>query len=538
MKNKVLTKILAVTLAISMVMGLAACGNGGGSTSGGSTDKTEGEISYPMKEAATIDVWATYPTLPESITDYADSPWHTGLEKVTGIKVNWSGPVAGADWFQAFNILLTEEDLPTVIAYPVDVNDAVQLLEDGLIYDLAEYLPKYAPNYWAYINAEGNEQILYDVTADGGRIYGIYSIRENEYNSTFQGPVIRQDWLDECGLDVPVTLEDWENVLVAFNKKYGAKLAFAQNRWSVGISSGVGAKAGELKATQFIDENGKVQLANVQPEYKEMLTWMNRWYKMGLIDEDSFTMADSSMREKALQNKVGLSITAMSQVTAWTEDAEANNTGAKWVGIEYPREAAGVPTSAIQTSSLVQKTCAMITTQSTEDELIAALRWIDYGYSEEGLLYHNFGTEDVSYTVDENGNYVWTDIVKNDPEGLDIGIAKYSAASEAPLSIQLTSFVKSKNNEAAGEAVYKWIENTEANKYIIPNVLSIAEEDSDYYTDTYAVITAKVKEMTTKFIMGQRPLNEFDAFVQELYDLGLQKCLDIQQAAYDRYMDK
>ena len=52
------------------------------------------------------------------------------------------------------------------------------------------------------------------------------------------------------------------------------------------------------------------------------------------------------------------------------------------------------------------------------------------------------------------------------------------------------------------------------------------------------MISAKVSEMTSKFILGKRPLSEFDAYVQELMDLGLKECLDIRQNAYDEYKAK
>ena len=43
-------------------------------------------------------------------------------------------------------------------------------------------------------------------------------------------------------------------------------------------------------------------------------------------------------------------------------------------------------------------------------------------------------------------------------------------------------------------------------------------------------------EMMFKFITGERSLDEFDAFVEELKGMGSERISELQQAAYDRFM--
>ena len=73
--------------------------------------------------------------------------------------------------------------------------------------------------------------------------------------------------------------------------------------------------------------------------------------------------------------------------------------------------------------------------------------------------------------------------------------------------------------------------------YTMPAV-SLTTEESDIYTSTYNDINTYVSETVLLFINGDKPLDEFDEFVENIRNLGIQDCLDCQQAAYDRYLKR
>ena len=257
---------------------------------------------------------------------------------------------------------------------------------------------------------------------------------------------------------------------------------------------------------------------------------------MGLLDPDSFTMTDEGVRSKALNNEIGVSYTAMSQLTNFVADAEAQGTGAVWVGMEYPRTAPGAPTSMIMGGTTAMGMYSMITKECSEEEMITALKWLNYGYTEEGLLYNNFGTEGVSYTFDANGDIIFTELITEDEDGLNEAVKKYTACHSTPFAgIQLERHVQLKNNAVSVEAVYKWIENTEVQKHVVPGIALTADE-TIAYNDKLTPIRGYIDEMGLKFVTGEEDLADFDEFVKTLEEMGLQECLDIQQAAYDRFM--
>jgi putative aldouronate transport system substrate-binding protein len=45
-----------------------------------------------------------------------------------------------------------------------------------------------------------------------------------------------------------------------------------------------------------------------------------------------------------------------------------------------------------------------------------------------------------------------------------------------------------------------------------------------------------ISETIPQFITGQKPMTEYDAFVEQLKSMNIDRCIEIQQAALDRYI--
>lgn len=561
MKKKWLSRALAVALAGVMTAGmLAGCGKQDGSqtsvqseasqTDGSiqSDDATQSEtqtaevpeeVTYPVDTDVSLSFYIRYQTqLAKSAAyvDYNSVPFYAGLSEKTGIDIDWQSYADGADVAAAYNLMLQEEELPNII-FGGGCDDSAELYADGLIYDLTEYLPTYAPDFWEYINLPENEANKRAITNEEGQFFFIPFIRESNYNITYLGPVIRQDWLDELSLEAPVTLEDWENVLKAFKENYGAYFSFRVLRFNnAGIAGGTGAFA--AFSLKYFVEDGQIKCANTQEEWKDFLETMHRWYEEGLLDPDFSTADDTAVRSKALNGEAGIVYTAMSHLSNYIADAEKEGTGAKWVGLSYPRVEEGAPTTYIQTESQTWQPYigARVTTSCSEEELIAAIKFLNYGFTEEGMLYWNLGEEGVSYEIAEDGSLQFTDLITSDERGITEALRDYTGMYSAGIGIQMEDMIKAKNNETAVEAVYTWIDNTVASQYLCPPY-SRTEEEQRVYNDINTQLSTYVSEMALKFVTGDESLEDFDKFVEQLDAYGLQELLEIEQAAYDRYMN-
>ena len=70
-----------------------------------------------------------------------------------------------------------------------------------------------------------------------------------------------------------------------------------------------------------------------------------------------------------------------------------------------------------------------------------------------------------------------------------------------------------------------------------PNVTPTAEESEEYSTIMNEVETYR-DEMTNKFILGTESLDNFDQYVETLNSLGLQRAIEIEDAALERYNER
>lgn len=541
MKNKILKRMFAMLLAATMIVSVGACGNKkeNDDLSGKAGSAADANATYPLDTDVELSFWCgSQVALADDVASWQLSPFHSGLEEKTGVTVDWKWVNTGTDAGQAYQLLWVDTELPNIVFYNISQNEASDLLSDGLIWDLTEYLPKYAPNYWAWLNEPENEAELQAVRLSDGSFYSVASVKEDVYNQVYIGPVIRQDWLDECNLKAPVTLEDWENVLLTFKEKYGATLSFTLSSMKAcgGIASGTGSYGFANTAAYRVDDEGNVVIPQITPEYAEMMEVLARWWKLGLIDSDCLSASDDSVRQKALSGKAGIIFTRGSQCELIISDAEKEENGANWVGIEYPRTAAGEPTTAICIEA--NRTTgyhAVITTETSEDELIAALRWLDYGWTEEGALYWNFGEEGVSYTLDEDGNPQWTDLVLEDSLGANNGRKKYCGVTGSGPVNQLLAYAKANNNELMDATINAWAANTVAAEHMLPS-LEQSEEDQMMIDELWTPISTYINEESLKILTGEKPISEIDSFVDKLYDMGLQDVLDIKQKYYDEYI--
>jgi len=551
MKNKIVKKLVSTLLVGAMVVSMAACGNKEAGTSEVSkvestvtseTTKPEAtpmvpeEITYPIDTDMVLSLYCFDQLyLMDEYSNWKESPFHSYLQDETGIEIDWKFPVKGADNNQAYNLLLVENELPHMIAkanmYPAD---AKQLADDGLIWDLTDYLPIYAPDYWELLNLPENATLKKMHTAEDGRIYSIVGLDEATTSSPYQGIMLRQDWLKECGLEIPKTTEEFENVLKTFKEKYGAVLSSTSSQLRRSSLSSLTGCNGGIEA-KFYHVDGEVKFAQNEPQYKEYLTLLNKWYNEGLLDKDLLGNDNNTVRAKVLANEVGVVASAQSQLLNYSQDAEEQKTGSDWVGISVPTPDGELSTyvpdlkpnyKGVGLAAVITKTC-------TEEELAMALRFWNYGFTEEGSIYWWKGKEGVCWEYDANGNMVQTEFAANHPLGSSELPKRYTGAWGAGIYYGHTYEIEKTQPRLVYNARVAWRSNTTAAETTLPAIAFTAEEQQQY-NDLFTAISTYVDEMAFKFITGEESLDNFDAYVETLNKMGFDTCRELTQTAATR----
>lgn len=191
-----------------------------------SSEPAETGTGLPLtEEPVTLKMWFYLPAA-NGLSDYNDSDYYQWLEEKTGVHIEWIMPVEGTEQ-ESFNLIFASDEMPDLIMnqsgreYASGPDVAIA---DNVYLRLNELCDEYAPNYMALINA--NPRLQKDtITDDGNRWAFNYLYKDGRLAN--QGPTIRQDFLDKVKMDVPVTFDDWHDVLKAFKEQLNISIALS-----------------------------------------------------------------------------------------------------------------------------------------------------------------------------------------------------------------------------------------------------------------------------------------------------------------------
>lgn len=167
------------------------------------------------------------------------------------------------------------------------------------------------------------------------------------------------------------------------------------------------------------------------------------------------------------------------------------------------------------------------------NEAIAYMNWL---YTEEGILVSNYGVEGEGFEYDENGKPQYTDVVLNNPDGIPAFVATflYTSLVGTPYYNTTERKIASFSTEAEKECLNVWITN-HTGTAIYQGKMNL--EESEEYNTLVSDISTHVNEQILRFVMGDRDLSEYDMFLEELETMGMSRLVELKQAAYDRYLN-
>lgn len=451
-------------------------------------------------------------------------------EKRTGIAIKQLGGTPMTD--QKFSLLLASGELPDIflntwLQYPGGPDKAV---EQGYILKLNDLIDQYAPNLKKTL--QENPDIDKMIKTDDGTYYAFPFIR-SEIGRVYGGPIIRKDWLDELNLGIPETIEEWHTVLTAFKDKKNAASPVTFRTMFLGERTGGFAGAFGVMGNFYVND-GKVVYGYLEPGYKDYLNTMSRWYKEGLIDKDFASIDGATVDKKMTSNVSGATIGWQYYIEKYNSAVQESDPEADFVAAPYPSAVkGGLPEFGQLDNAYAGTSSAAIS--ATTKNVEAAMRWLDYAFTEEGSMLNTYGVEGTTYTL-EDGKPVYTDLVVKNPEGLgsDQVMSKYSHGTNFPM-IQQDNNLPAKY-QATTESIGIW-KQTNHESHLLPPVTPTAEE-ADEMSSIMNDINAFVKETELKIILGTDSVDNYDKYVQQMRDLGIGRALEIQQAAYERYLNR
>jgi putative aldouronate transport system substrate-binding protein len=399
MNKKNMMRLLGIAILSILFISLVACQDkdskdAGGSSKGSSSSNQNGDGGSDEPFEISIMTTAHTPEPPGK-----DSPVLQALEELTNTKIEMLF-VPNSNYEDRFNITLGSGDLPTIMLAD-KTPSFIQAVRDGAFWDLTDYIDDYENL------SQLNEITRNNISIDGG-IYGLPRTRPLGRLAV----TIRADWLENVGLEMPETIDDFYEVLKAFTNDdpdgngqddtVGTIISEYAGPWDIMQTwFGVPNKWG-------INDNGELYPHFQAPEYREALVFFKKIYDEGLVNEDFAVMDPAKWHDEFVNGTAGTVIDVADAANRnfnnmQTGDPSLESGIVDLLGaVEGPNGLFNLPTSGYNLMLAISKTAV-----KTEEDLHKVLAFMDTLSTEEGeTLAHN-GIEGTHYEI-VDGDYVPT----------------------------------------------------------------------------------------------------------------------------------
>lgn len=464
-------------------------------------------------------------------SNMGQTPYAQKLQEKTGIQVEYLHPPSGSANEQ-FNMIIASGDLPDImernwLSYKGGPESAIT---DGIVLRLNDVFEKYAPNMLAYLKA--NPDINRMIRTDNDSYYCFPFIRGDFMLLISAGILVRQDWLDELGMDVPETIDDWYTVLRAFKKRNGSapfiNSNFAHNPFANAY--------GVIPRDFMVGDDGKVLYSPIENGYRDYIATIAKWYSEGLVDPDTFSSTYDLVSARMIGSITGVAVASIgSGMGVWTNSARSRQyLSFKLTGAPIPVLNKGdTPRIFYAQYPYAAMSSAAITTRAKNVE--KAARFLDYSYSEEGHILNNFGVEGESFNW-ADGYPAYSDFITKNPDGWPISqaLAAYTRSHDVGPFIQDKRYIEQYYTlPEQKKALATWVQPYML-KYIVPPITPSREESAELSMIMSEVNTYQ-QEMEVKFIIGTEKLMNWNTYVSTIRRLGIDRAIEIMNTALSRY---
>lgn len=583
MKRKNLAKMTALLLACSMVAG--GCGNGGGDSTDNTTDNapaasntessastdnaqaqdTQGGGSAPIAEGAGYEwIAANAPKLSDELVsfklvayqevsqiDYNNMEFFKALEAATNVHIDFECFPASS-YNDQKNIMLSTNDYPDgFFGYNTLSMDDLNLYGPmGVFIPVDDLIDQYCPNYKDVLARFPNLDGMSTSLADGQK-YSWGTVNESPVRDYPDNLYINKTWLDNLGLEVPTTMEEYYEVLKAFKEQDAngngdpndeIPYTFLAINQINGYGSFFGAyghaeafNAAGSTLNHFVVEDGKVIYEPITEEWKTAIKELGKFVQDGLWDQEGFVQ-DGDQYSAKLTSATPI----VGSAYTWASGSFGDN-GDQYVAIAPLKATADAEDPKVhkrQNHVSFLGTGFSITNKCEHPEILA--QWVDLFYDETMTIMSYRGPERV-INIDENGVVTYDETPGADGAAFDTITQHEAPYDGAPKCMTNDMFVNKiitetiKNDKV--DVINEFYLNAPAS-VTLPS-MQFTDDESQFLSDYGASAQNYVESCLAEWLLGKSDIDaDWDKYLAQLETLKVQEYIDIMQTAYDRTIGK
>lgn len=465
------------------------------------------------------------------------------------------------------NLMLASDDLPDIMLnMGLTATDMVAYGSDGRqLLPMSDYInEELTPNLAELL--EKNPAAVLENTAPDGKMYTVPSFYAcyPGWGDTLgtQRVFIDTKYMEAAGIEkIPETLDEFVDMLRAF-KALDPALMGVNEIWPMVSTWGndkeflenafgwITSDTGDLTTPAWDVESKEVVVPCNQEKYGDYVTLLNTLYKERLIHPDFFTIDKTAARALYAEGAVPVLCDAapyLSIPERFDDFAAAIPVSSQWCdnGVTRKSPSYNFGKVSIAADTKYPEVC---------------MRLIDYMYSNEGSVYSLFGcpadSEDLmglngGFSLGDNDKIIFNDVASGKYESdfdyevnaIELTQGQFIPGDEGKRKLYALEMVGAENPQYPEPDLTNPDDHYrnlcyEAHKGHMVNGLPSMYMDVDQaarYADLKTVIKNYADAETAKFIVGQRPLTELDAYFEELKNIGIDEYTEICKDAYANY---
>ncbi len=486
--KKGLTIVLVLIMSFSVL--LAACGSNNNSNEGAKqSNSSTGASDTASTPSAPIKIEVVKNALGSgTVPKPEDDPVIQALNKKLNIDLTVN---LLTEYDTQLNVRLAGGNLPDV--YELPLNQISDYSERGLLLDLTPHLDQL-------------QQVIDFQTLDnfekgkiGDKQYAIIRHADIPFNTY----MIRQDWLDNLGLAMPTTPEELLEVAIAFTEndpdQNGKNDTIGLTGFGLNTFGPLYPIFGAGSPGDIYVENGQVMSAAIDPDMKSALAFINKMIASGAVDKEFLVNKNNMHIDKVKQGSAGIVYAAWHQILRDTTFAEikAINPKAEWSQVPALTGPAGTWNASYDYGRAPSYHVISKSVEKDPEKLQKIFELFSYLATDEGLQLVGFGIEGTHYEVVDGK-------IKTLPANKDIqhiSFYQLSGRNELEYLSSRFAYVEKEFMFAYEQPRLRALNGL---IYEYPEGYSIA--DVDRFTE----------EELVKFMFGEKPLDEFEAFTETL----------------------
>ena len=440
-----------------------------------------------------------------------------------------------SDWNERRNLLVGAGDAPEIVPATY-AGEETQFVAGGALLPVSDYL-EHMPNFQDKVEKWDLEAEIEELRQEDGKFYLLPGL--HEYTPAQYTIAIRADLFEAAGItEEPATWDEFADQLEAVKDAHPELQYGLTDGWDNvdalnSMLSTAAPNFGTMGGVNWGFSDGlwwngdEFEYAGAMDEYRDMIAYFADLSDRGLLDPEAVTQDKDAAIAKLLNDQAAAKGTNTQEIEEYRTAFADNDKDGEFRLITVPAGPAGNNL----TSGARRESGVMISARAADaDHLVALLQYVDWQYfSDEGLEFAKWGVEGETFTREADGTRTlmpdidWSGINPEGSEELNADYGYYNGVWTLAHGSTADLYLSMLRPEVAD-----FVEAMNAKTELpLPPPKRLSEEEREQFSLLRATLEGHVEQNSAQFILGQRSLDEWDAYVAELEGMGMQTYVDL-----------